>query len=96
MTKQFETGKAYIIYAKNSIAHFTATVTKRTACRVTFELSDMGREWCKTSTITLSVKKNANMVDADGNGLEMVAGKSKADHNEKFTRDLFALTDSER
>jgi hypothetical protein len=96
MTKKFETGKTYTIYAKNSTAHFIAIVTKRTACRVTFELSDMGREWCKTSTVTLSVKKNANMVDADGNGLEMVVGKSKADRNAKFTRDLFALTDSER
>lgn len=96
MTKQFETGKTYTVYAKNSTSRFTAIVTKRTACRVTFELSDMGREWCKTGTVTLSVKKGANMVDADGNGLEMVAGKSKADRNAKFTRDLFALTDSER
>lgn len=92
----FETGKTYTIYAKNSSARFIATVTKRTACRVTFQLSDMGREWCKTSTVTLSVKKGANMVDADGNSIEMVAGKSKADRNAKFTRDLFALTDSER
>ena len=96
MTKKFETGKTYTIYAKSSTARFTGTVIKRTACRVTFELSDMGREWCKTSNVTLSVKKDANMVDADGNGLEMVAGKSKADRNAKFTRDLFALTDSER
>lgn len=95
MTKQFETGKTYIIYDKRSSAHFRAIVTKRTKCRVTFELSDTGRNWCKTSTVTLSVK-SANMVDADGNGLEMVAGKSKADRNAKFTRDLFALTDSER
>lgn len=96
MTKQFETGKTYTIYSKNSTTRFTAAVTKRTACRVTFELSDTGRNWCKTSTVTLSVKKGANMVDADGNGLEMVAGKAKADRNPKFARELFALTDSER
>ena len=96
MTKQFETGKTYIIFDERSSAHFTATVTKRTKCRVTFELSDTGRNWCKTSSVTLTVKANANMVDADGNGLEMVAGKSKADRNAKFTRGLFALTDSER
>lgn len=96
MTKQFETGKTYIVYDERSSAHFRAIVTKRTACRVTFELSDMGREWCRTSTVTLSVKKGANMVDADGNSLEMVSGKSKADNNAKFTRELFALTDSER
>lgn len=93
--KAFETGKTYILFENNSSAHFPATVTKRTKCRVTFELSGMGREWCKTSSVTLSVKR-ANRVDADGNAIEMVGGKSKADSNPKFTRELFALTDSER
>lgn len=95
MTKQFETGKTYIIYDERSSAHFRAIVIKRTKCRVTFELSDTGSNWCKTASVTLSVK-NANMVDADGNAIEMVAGKAKADHCAKVTRDLFALTDSER
>ena len=93
--KAFETGKTYTILDNRSSAQFAATVTKRTKCRVTFELSDMGREWCRTASVTLGVKVT-NMVDADGNAIEMVAGRSKADSNAKFTRDLYALTDSER
>lgn len=41
-------------------------------------------------------KLRKRMEDSLEGILEMVVGKSKADRNAKFTRDLFALTDSER
>lgn len=94
--KRFETGKTYTIFDKNCGARFGGTVTKRTRCTVTFELSDVGRTWCQTNVVTLRAKDTDVFDSSDGQMCEDARGRSKSSRNAAFNRNLFTSTFYER
>lgn len=91
-TKQFETGKTYILHEVRGSARFRAKVIRRTKCKVTFELSDTGVSWCETKTVTLTVRKDSNVWYDEDTKLEEVCGTATCDTNRLRKRTLFSLS----
>lgn len=72
---QFEVGKTYIVYAKNSSAHFRAKCVSRTAKTATFVASERGGWWYMPE-FTLRRQQKEHYVTPEGEEEEvMVSNK---------------------
>lgn len=93
--RKMEVGKTYVLFDSDSSAHFRGLVVKRTACTVTFALSDVGRGWCERERVTLRVKKSGNLCNCDGNRLEELSGTATSERNELRRCRLYTTSDHE-